>query len=140
MTLANEQNLIPAAHKLTVEEASRGGKASVAARRERKAVQETARAVLDMPLKPGEFLTADEIESIEQIKGANITVKDAALFAQAKKAVSGDTKALELLIAAAGEKPAEKLEINADVEKARARIMELVGEVDKELSDNGGNE
>lgn len=38
--MANEQNLIPAAHKLTVEDQSKGGKASVEARRRRKQMRE----------------------------------------------------------------------------------------------------
>ena len=37
--MANEQNLIPQAHKLTVEEASRGGQKSGEVRREKKTVQ-----------------------------------------------------------------------------------------------------
>ena len=38
--MANEQNLIPAAHKLTVEEASKGGKASGEARRKKREIRE----------------------------------------------------------------------------------------------------
>lgn len=37
--MANEQNLIPQAHVLTVEEASKGGKRSAQVRREKKTVQ-----------------------------------------------------------------------------------------------------
>jgi hypothetical protein len=37
--MANEQNLIPQAHKLTVEEASKGGQKSAQVRREKKTVQ-----------------------------------------------------------------------------------------------------
>lgn len=37
--MANENNLIPQAHKLTVEEQSRGGKKSVQSRREKKTIQ-----------------------------------------------------------------------------------------------------
>lgn len=37
--MANEQNLIPQAHVLTVEEASKGGKKSAQVRREKKTVQ-----------------------------------------------------------------------------------------------------
>jgi hypothetical protein len=45
--MANEQNLIPGGHKLTVEEASRGGKASGKARREKKAFAELINSVLN---------------------------------------------------------------------------------------------
>lgn len=45
--MANEQNLIPAAHPLTVEEASKGGIASGKARRERKTLADALRKVLE---------------------------------------------------------------------------------------------
>lgn len=38
--MANEQNLIPGCHKLTVEEASRGGKRSAEVRRENKLIKD----------------------------------------------------------------------------------------------------
>ena len=133
----NPQNLIPQSERTKDEQreiARQGGIASGKARREKKKAQETARAILDTPLKAGEFLTADEIASLEDVKGANITVRDAALYAQAKKALGGDTKAFELLIALTGEKPAEQLEINADIEKQRNRIIELMSCKDELLT------
>lgn len=48
--MANEKNLIPQAHTLTHEEQSRGGKASVAARRKRKNLAELAHAMMAKPL------------------------------------------------------------------------------------------
>ena len=40
--MANEQNLIPGGHKLTLEEQSNGGKASAAARRARRTLRQAA--------------------------------------------------------------------------------------------------
>jgi hypothetical protein len=45
--MANEQNLIPQAHKLTVEEASKGGKKSAQVRREKKTIQKILNELLD---------------------------------------------------------------------------------------------
>lgn len=46
--MANEKNLIPAAHKLTVEEASKGGKMSAKKRRAKKSFREAVKWVLEM--------------------------------------------------------------------------------------------
>ena len=49
--MANEKNLIPQAHKLTVEEASKGGQNSVKARREKKTVQKILSDLLESDIK-----------------------------------------------------------------------------------------
>lgn len=47
--MANEQNLIPQAHVLTVEEQSKGGVASGEAKRKRKTIAEALRIALEQP-------------------------------------------------------------------------------------------
>lgn len=47
--MANEQNLIPQAHKLTVEEQSKGGKARAQKRKEQKAIQDILNEYLKQP-------------------------------------------------------------------------------------------
>ena len=49
--MANEKNLIPQAHTLTVEEASKGGQNSGKARREKKTVQKILGELLDGQIK-----------------------------------------------------------------------------------------
>jgi len=49
--MANKQNLIPKAHKLTVEEQSKAGKKSGEVRRKRKAMREQMEMLLSLPLK-----------------------------------------------------------------------------------------
>ena len=49
--MANPQNLIPQAHVLTVEEASKGGKNSVKARREKATMLSTLEKLLDEKYK-----------------------------------------------------------------------------------------
>ena len=47
--MANEKNLIAGAHKLTVDEQSKGGKKSGQARRKKKTLSELARMIADNP-------------------------------------------------------------------------------------------
>lgn len=75
----NNENLIPAAHKLTVEEQSRGGKSSAVSRSFRSA---TKRRLREHP----EFFE----ETITMLTD---------------KTLSGDLKALELLLELSGESP-----------------------------------
>lgn len=49
--MANEENLIPQAHKLTVEEASKGGKKSGEVRRQKKTWKELLERLGEMPTK-----------------------------------------------------------------------------------------
>jgi hypothetical protein len=49
--MANEKNLIPQAHALTVEEASKGGKNSGKARREKKLIKDILSELLDGEVK-----------------------------------------------------------------------------------------
>jgi hypothetical protein len=66
--MANPQNLIPQAHVLTVEEASKGGKASVEARNKRKEQIELLKRLLDEPSKSGK--TYGENITLGLIRGA----------------------------------------------------------------------
>lgn len=66
--MANPKNLIPQAHVLTVEEASRGGKASVKARNYKKEQIENLKKLLDEPSKSGK--TYRELMNLGILKGA----------------------------------------------------------------------
>lgn len=87
--MANEQNLKPGAHKLTVEEQSRGGKKSAEVRRERKLIKDR---ILER---------MGESDWDEMIDG---------LIARAKE----DTKSYESLRDTIGEKPKDSVEIQGD--------------------------
>lgn len=92
--MANEQNLKPGAHKLTVDEQSKGGKKSAIVRGFRKTVD---RFVKEHP------------EMIEEIVENLVS-----------KALEGDLKATELLIELAGESPKQMdLKIKRDELKFR---------------------
>lgn len=143
--MANPQNLKPYKKgELSSEEAkirgSKGGKASVKAKRERKAMQDLARVILDMPLKAGELddaaFLSDTVKRDAEgnpVIGENgkpihknLTVGQAALMAQASKAVGGDSQALAFLRDTAGEKPTERVEVSGEVEKAAADIQAMI--------------
>jgi hypothetical protein len=113
MSMANEKNLIPQAHKLTVEEASRGGQKSGEVRREKKTFKNMAETLMSIPMKSGKSTEIENIKNFADIKGKNPTVKMAILIALAQKALKGDIRAFELLLAILGENPAIKIE--ADV-------------------------
>jgi len=108
--MANEQNLIPQAHKLTVEEQSAGGKASGRARAEKRDLRRALEALLEKEYtdKNGNTLTGTEA----------ITVK---LFEQAMK---GNIRAFETLRDTVGQKPVEKVMV-AEVEP------EVIDEIEK---------
>lgn len=95
--MANPQNLIPQAHKLTVEEASKGGKASGEKRKERKAFREALLAALSEPM-----VDKDGNETTE-------TTQDAIVAGLLRKAIAGDVRVFEAIRDTIGEKPIEKI-------------------------------
>ena len=115
MSMANEQNLIPGGHKFTREEASRGGKASAQARRERKAMKETLETLMTMTMNPGNHADLEGIKSFKDLKGKNISVQEAILVTQVQKALKGDAAATAFVRDMLGEKPGEKMEITGAI-------------------------
>ena len=117
--MANEQNLIPFTSDQSQEEAkkngSKGGIASGKKRREKKAMKDTLETLLSMPLKSESIDDLEEIQSLAALKGANITVQEAIMLAQIKKAVKGDTRAAEYIRDTSGNKAKESLELSGAV-------------------------
>lgn len=111
--MANEQNLIPGGHKLTLEEQSKGGIASGKARRERKTLKEELLLLLS--------------ENITDKRGNTATAQKAVSSALLKKAMTGDTRAFEIIRDTIGEKPVDKVEMKTDVniEESTARLKSL---------------
>lgn len=109
--MANEKNLIPASaengYKLTPEDQSKGGKASVVARRRKKEMKERLELLLSMPIKGGKESDLEKIKDFSSLKGKNITVEDAILIAIAQKAMKGDIPAGAFIRDTVGEKPTE---------------------------------
>ena len=117
--MANPENLIPNSErspKQLREQTRKGGIASGKARREKKQFRETLEAILFMPMKDGKDISVDEIQNFAAIKGKNISVQEAILISQVQKAMKGDTRAAEYVRDTIGQKPSDKLDLNADVD------------------------
>lgn len=112
--MANEQNLtkMGKARGLTSEEAqkigSKGGKASVEARRQRKTFKELFEMLLSLEVSDEQ--TKAFIKSLG-ITDENITNDMAITLSMYQEALKGNTKAFELIRDTTGEKPADKLQI-----------------------------
>lgn len=111
--VANEQNLRPAEHKFTLEEAKRGAKASAESRRRKKALRECLEILLER-----EYQTA----SGETVTGADRI--SARLF---KNALEGDNKAFEIIRDTVGQQPVQRVEVDTIDPQARAEMDELLG-------------
>ena len=121
--MANEKNLIPQAHTLTVEEQSAGGKKSARARREKKTIQKILADLLDGQIKDSpQFAKLASKMGVESDK----SVKDIFTYICVLNSVkSGNLGDLERLSKLLGE---DKQNENADV---LARLDKVIGEVDK---------
>lgn len=97
--MANEKNLLKGddAHKLTPEEQSRGGKASVEARRRKKDLRLALEMLLEKDYQDKNGNTVSGTEAI--------SVK---LFEQAMK---GNVKAYETIRATVGQDPVQKIQV-----------------------------
>lgn len=93
--MANEKNLKPQAHKLTVEEQSAGGKASVKARRKRKEFKEALKLALTVVVDDSD----------------NKTVQELGIEALMERFMKGDPKVFEIIRDTIGEKPTDKQEV-----------------------------
>jgi hypothetical protein len=110
--MAGKENLISLADRTTEEQreiAKKGGIASVKARRERKAFKETLELLLKMPLYDGKKQSVNSIKSFANIKGKNITTREAMLIAQVQKAMKGDNQSITFIRDTIGEKPVEMI-------------------------------
>ena len=113
--MANEENLRAPSTEEARARGAKGGVASGKARREKKAMKETLETLLSMPLEDGKADDLEQIKSIAALKGKNITVQDAIMFAQIKRALKGDTRAAEFIRDASGNKLAEAVNVNGTV-------------------------
>lgn len=118
--MAREDNLLKGddIHKLTVEEQSAGGRASVEARRRKRDLRLALEALLEKSYS-------------DKKSGVTMTGAETISTALFKKALKGDTRAFEVIRSTVGQDPVQKIvmaEVDADV----------IDEVEKAvLGDNG---
>lgn len=121
--MANDDNLTPIR---TVEEARekgrKGGLASAASRREKKALRETLEDLLTMSIKNGKPTSVEKIKSIAAIKGKNISVQEAIMLAQIQKAIRGDVRAAEFIRDTIGQKPQDNMIVSGEVNNPMAGL------------------
>ena len=121
--MANEKNLIPQAHVLTVEEASKGGQKSAQVRREKKTIQKILADLLDSEIKDSpQFAKLASKMGVESDKSVKDIFTMVCLLNSVKSGNLGD---LERLVKLLGE---DKDNANADV---MSKLDEVIGEVDK---------
>lgn len=92
--MANPDTLVPQAHKLTVEEQSKGGKKSVEVRRQRKTLAQIGDMIGALDIKSEknrEIMRKAGIDDDDMINDVGM------MFRLNLKAQNGDTKAIELL-------------------------------------------
>ena len=108
--MANEKNLKPI-KTLTSEEAkkrgSKGGKASVKAKRERKLLKQQLEMLLNLPVKNDKIKSKLKELGVEASETNNQMAMTLALF---QKALSGDVRAYEIIRDTIGEKPVDRVE------------------------------
>lgn len=92
--MANEQNLVPQAHKLTVEEASKGGVASGKARAQKKTLRELAEIIGAMPVKNPKTIAIMQKAGFDTDQMTNDM---AMMLGLQLKAQNGDPSAAKLL-------------------------------------------
>ena len=130
--MANEQNLIPQAHTLTVEEQSQGGQKSGEARRRKRSMREACELILAMSIESQEaakLMDIEDIQSFAEANGKNITVQDAMILKQAQLALMGSHRSFELIRDTAGEKPKERVETNSDTLEKLDEVLKNIGGV-----------
>ena len=111
--MANPQNLIPQAHKLTVEEASKGGKKSGETRKRRKAMREAFEELLQRRYTDREGRETD-----------GVTALTTRVY---QKALDGDMKAVQFIRDTVGEMPVQRVQVDTIDPQARAEMDELLG-------------
>ena len=113
--MPNAENLIPFTSDQDREQAKingrKGGKARQKQLREQKALKNLLQDILKMPLKEGDI---QKIKNLAEFKGANITVEQALLLAQVKRALKGDLNSFKVVI-----EIAELLKQEEESEKAK---------------------
>ena len=121
--MANEKNLIPQAHILTVEEQSAGGKKSAEVRREKKTIQKILSELLDGQIKDSpQFAKLASKMGVESDKSVKDIFTMVCLLNSVKNGNLGDLERLSKLL---GE---DKQNENADV---LSKLDKVIGEVDK---------
>lgn len=128
--MANEENLKPPTTREARKRGKKGGIKSGKARKERKAMKETAEMILGLTLKDGTVTDLEDIQSMAAANGKNITVQDAIILKQAQKALKGDIRAAKFIRDTSGNRPTneQRMDVAVDngfIEALNAAVEEV---------------
>lgn len=78
----------------------------------RKSMKEDLDILLKLALKKGELVSADEIVSLAEAQGKNVSVQTAMDIAMVQRAMLGDVQAYIAIRDTIGEKPSDKVQVD----------------------------
>lgn len=118
--------------KARAREAGRkAGIASGIAKRRKKLMRESLEILCQLPAKGGRATDVESIKNFAELKGKNITVEQAMLIAQIKKALGGDTRAIEFIRDTMGQKPVEEKKVETNVNQTNL-LADIVGQMNSD--------
>lgn len=126
--MANEKNLVPQAHKLTVEQQSMGGKKSAESKRKRKALKEQMELLLTLPLTDERAKKQFESMGIDADNMDNQMAMVVKTYAQALK---GNINAVNTIREIIGERVVE-VNVNNNIDDKVKELERLLDSVAKD--------
>ena len=131
--MANEQNLKPFRSVSEAREAGRkGGKASGKAKREKRILKDALGAGLSIALSGKADGELDGMDFADALTSDNLSMLDKIAVAMIAEAANGNVQAAAFIRDTMGEKPAEKIDVSADIEAAKKSVAEIVKQVSSE--------
>lgn len=121
----------PEGKKRASEAGKKAGVASGIAKRRKKLMRESLEILCQLPAKGGRATDVESIKNFAELKGKNITVEQAMLIAQIKKALGGDTKAIEFIRDTMGQKPVDEKKVETTSNDVNL-LAEIVGQMKDE--------
>lgn len=122
-----QDNLIPVKSKEEARALGRkGGIASGKVRKQKKMMKDTLQMLLSLTMKEGKATNPEDIKSLADVKGANLTLDQAILLAQVKKAIKGDVSSAVFVRDTSGNKLAEEMNIKSEVDTTITEIEKYV--------------
>ena len=111
----NDENLkkIQLSHEEATRNGKKGGEASVKSRRKKKLMKDMLNYILQLEVKDDDLRA--EMKNMG-IADEQMTINALTCYAMVRKAVEGDTKAADFIATMTGQKPQDKIDLNATVE------------------------
>lgn len=83
--------------------------------RKRKSMKEDLNILLGLSLKKGQLTYSEDIQSLAEAHGKNISVETAIHIAIVQRAMMGDVQAAQYIRDTVGEKPSDKVELDSNL-------------------------